>query len=478
MSSFRLFHLLILILYHQADLRKQAGSLTVRFHGFPKNGHRIPFNQILKIAKDAGADYFVHMNDEFLTKQWTTLGVKKLASYDPPNVGVVGPTCHQGNVAILTHDMTHRTHMDIFNDNYYPTVFDNWFVDTWISKVYGPKRTTKIPTWQVKHHTVLHGTRYKVSHDQRHVLSLEVSRGNSRVQSWIDRNVSKDSKSLVGAKDSTDGKPTRCTVTVLTMNRANSLKRTLYSLEHAEYGGDLIELVIKIDHSNDSSAVVDLAKSYTFFHGPKTVSVATANKGLRQAWFEAWTPRDDHDCGIIIEDDVDLSTQWYVWLKAAWRAYGHRDDLAGISLSRQVLVPKTPSKTMEIVNDHKPFMYALVGSQGFSPHPKQWSSFLKWIQSIDLKTADVSTPGLVTSDWWKALDKRTMWTQHFIFFTKQYGLYTLYVNLPDNVALAAHHREKGQHFTKTEGRDFQLATKVAMEFPAELNKYGWDGVKI
>jgi len=46
--------------------------------------------------------------------------IKELASLDPPNVGAVGPLCRQGNTKILTHDFTHRTHMEIFGHLYYP----------------------------------------------------------------------------------------------------------------------------------------------------------------------------------------------------------------------------------------------------------------------------------------------------------------------------------------------------------------------
>jgi FkbM family methyltransferase len=263
------------------------------------------------------------------------------------------------------------------------------------------------------------------------------------------------------------------TITVLTMNRVESLRRLLTSLENAEYGHDRVHLVIRVDHATNNAAVVALAKSFDFSHGEKTVHVATSNNGLRQSWFDAWHPATDESRGIILEDDVEVSPKWYAWLKAAWNTYGDRDDLAGISLQRQTLVPKKPSKQMEIVNEHVPFLYALVGSIGFSPHPKQWTAFLHWVATADLD--HVSTPGLVTSDWYAQLDKRHMWTQAFIYFCKSHDLYTLYTNLPHKKTLGAHHREKGEHYGKTEGPDFALAQGVALDFPTELVKYGWDG---
>ena len=59
------------------------------------------------------------------------------------SVGVVGPLCRQGNQQILTHDFVHRTHMEIFDMNYYPPELVDWWMDDWISFVYGSQRSMK-----------------------------------------------------------------------------------------------------------------------------------------------------------------------------------------------------------------------------------------------------------------------------------------------------------------------------------------------
>ena len=265
-------------------------------------------------------------------------------------------------------------------------------------------------------------------------------------------------------------------IIVLTMNRANSLKRLLHSLEDADYGDDIVHLTIKIDFSSDNGEAKDAAEEFEFTHGPKKIVLATRNQGLRGAWLEAWVPADEEDFSIILEDDIVMSPDWYLFLRRAWSQYSECEDLAGISLMRQNLIAYYPRRTREIVNRHQPFLYSLVGTIAFSPHPMVWRSFLSWIGSIDLAKFDVSVPGLVTSDWWKGSDKRHMWSQHFIYFTKQHNLYTMYVNLPRNETLAAHMREKGAHYPGGEGQDFPLATAVKVTFPDRLCKYGWNGV--
>jgi hypothetical protein len=67
--------------------------------------------------------------------------------------GVVGPLCNQGNEKILTHDFTHRLHMEIFEMNYYPPELVDWWMDDWISLVYGRQRTFKARSVPVMHHT-------------------------------------------------------------------------------------------------------------------------------------------------------------------------------------------------------------------------------------------------------------------------------------------------------------------------------------
>lgn len=242
---------------------------------------------------------------------------------------------------------------------------------------------------------------------------------------------------------------------ILTKNRPKSLQRLLKSLGRAPTD-------IRIDGADRETQRV-AAGAFTL----------TNAGGLREAWLGAWpTPRGH---AIILEDDVELSPGWYEWLQAAWRAYGGRTDLAGISLQRQTLVPMKPSRHKTIVNGHMPFLYKLPGSIGFSPHPKRWAEFLRWVETKDLDTFDAHVNGLVTSDWYGTLNKKSIWTQLFIRFCEERGLYTLYVTLPKSQTLAAHWREKGEHFGGGQGKDFELATTVKKNFPADPVKYGWNG---
>lgn len=161
--------------------------LNLRFYFYTKTRQfRLPFNNLTDDAYANGADYLVRINDdtEFVTNGWVAKGVAALRGMRPPNVGVIGPHFNEGNTDILTHDMVHRTHIDIFG-TYYPSVFHNWYVDDWITRVYGNDRTLKLDGWRVKHHTTAHGQRYVQSGHQHQHLEDELKTGAAKIDAWL-----------------------------------------------------------------------------------------------------------------------------------------------------------------------------------------------------------------------------------------------------------------------------------------------------
>lgn len=94
---------------------------------------------------------------------WTSIMIAELAKFFPPNVGVVGPRAAgaSDNGQILTHDFTSRHHLEIFGIHY-PREFPDWYLDNWISHVYGERNSKKLKTVLVIH-TGGDETRYKLS---------------------------------------------------------------------------------------------------------------------------------------------------------------------------------------------------------------------------------------------------------------------------------------------------------------------------
>ena len=134
---------------------------------------------VLRAYLEEGADYVLRVNDDtqLLTCWWVELLIGALQQQG--NLGVVGPTCLDGNQEIMTHEMTHVTHLALFARGgggahlhccsstahrealqlqtklqttlqhkevadtaaavfYYPANFTAWYADEWIDRVYRP----------------------------------------------------------------------------------------------------------------------------------------------------------------------------------------------------------------------------------------------------------------------------------------------------------------------------------------------------
>ena len=88
-------------------------------------------NDAMMEAYIDGMDYSYRINDDtlFLTPGWTEMFIHILLSFDPPNVGVVGPNHEGGNTNILTYDFTSSRHIEIFG-YHYPKMFMDWSAGT------------------------------------------------------------------------------------------------------------------------------------------------------------------------------------------------------------------------------------------------------------------------------------------------------------------------------------------------------------
>ena len=133
-------------------------------------------------AYEGGADYMYRVNDdtEFL-HHWPAIFVGALNSI-PSRIGVVGPTCTQGNTEILTHDFVARVHMEIMEMNYYPPELVDWWMDDWISYVYGHTRSFRASQVHVIHHTGAHGRRYEVDSANHKHLTSQMEAGRRRIR--------------------------------------------------------------------------------------------------------------------------------------------------------------------------------------------------------------------------------------------------------------------------------------------------------
>jgi hypothetical protein len=71
-----------------------------------------------------------------------------------------------------------------------------------------------------------------------------------------------------------------------------------------------------------------------------------------------------------------------------------------------------------------------------------------------------------------------MWTQFFIYYCHERSLYTLYLTVRNERALAAHWQDKGEHFyQESKGPDHaiaQLQDVIPLTLPTQPARFGWD----
>jgi hypothetical protein len=131
-----------------------------------------------------GVDWIYRINDDtYFMSPFISSFVKALKEMGPP-YGSVGPTCREGAQGILTHDFTHRTHHLIFQHHYPPPLSD-WWMDDWITRVYGQQRTRRVPDVLVKHLIKTHGTRYNIDFKHKLMLGSEIEKGRRQVERYL-----------------------------------------------------------------------------------------------------------------------------------------------------------------------------------------------------------------------------------------------------------------------------------------------------
>ena len=110
-------------IFHGVVTTKCPPQTIVELHMIQCNHTKKPAwaqNDAMMEAYIDNMEYFYRINDDSRLDKpgWTDIFVKQLSKYDPPNVGVVGPYHHGGNMRILTYDFTHHTHQDMFGFHY------------------------------------------------------------------------------------------------------------------------------------------------------------------------------------------------------------------------------------------------------------------------------------------------------------------------------------------------------------------------
>lgn len=129
--------------------------LTVEAHFYKASSYESSFARLMLNAyNNHNVEYIVCVDDdaEFASSGWITQGVESLKTFRPVNFGVVLPTVEQQrDTDILTHEMVHRTHIDVLN-KYYSKEISPMQIYNRTTSIYEPNRVKRLKDWNVKLH--------------------------------------------------------------------------------------------------------------------------------------------------------------------------------------------------------------------------------------------------------------------------------------------------------------------------------------
>ncbi|OIT02032.1 PREDICTED: uncharacterized protein LOC109226835 [Nicotiana attenuata] len=250
----------------------------------------------------------------------------------------------------------------------------------------------------------------------------------------------------------------KISVNIITQNRANSLARLLKSLSEAHYIGDEVSITFNMDRKVDE-ATIKLVNTFNWPHGSKIIRRRIIQGGLIRAVSESWYPSSDDDFGLLLEDDIEVSPYYYLWIKYALLAY-HYDpeislpELSAISLYTPRLVevvkerPKwNATDFFKHIHPNTPYLHQLPCSWGAVFFPKQWREFYVYMNmrfTEDAKQNPVQIPRSRTNGW------QASWKKFLIDMMYLRGYVTLYPNFPNQTSFSTNHMEPGAHIAAKE----------------------------
>lgn len=244
-------------------------------------------------------------------------------------------------------------------------------------------------------------------------------------------------------------------VIVLAYNRPQSLLKCLKSLSEVDYTNNKVEVDVWIDRNKKDQTVhaetLKIAKTFRF---PQNVlykvRVQDHHRGILGQWVNTWRPGiNSKEVGLILEDDLSVSKIFWRWLKAVTKSYRNNTDVSGYSLSKPSMA-HAHGGMLFVPETSWTYMYRLICTWSFSPHPDSWRNFQKsFYISEHTKGYEPQVTGVLPSLWWKGEQKkgkeRDLWEMWHIAFAHEAKQFTVLLNTHHEGLLAVNRREVGLH---------------------------------
>lgn len=267
-------------------------------------------------------------------------------------------------------------------------------------------------------------------------------------------------------------------IAIISNDRLDSLKRLCDSLLNAIYSPTLLQAVdLRIIfnlESGSSPQLIDYVNDFQWEYGSKHVNRRVQRGGLIRAVSESWFPSSDNDYGLLLEDDIEVSPLYMVWIEAMLSLHLNESDhrLSGISLysprvtETRLENPRVPFDSNKLAqrltgDQHFPYLMQTPCSWGALYFPGHWRQFISHMQDSIAKEANGTArrdviPGSRTNHW------KQSWKKYYFEIMHTNGWYLLYPNFRDQASFSTNHIEPGEHITTISRKEAKLRAQRYM----------------
>ncbi|MDA8083439.1 MAG: hypothetical protein M0024_07260 [Nitrospiraceae bacterium] len=254
-------------------------------------------------------------------------------------------------------------------------------------------------------------------------------------------------------------------IVVVGYNRPEALSRLLMSLSEANFDGASVPLIISIDQ-NDNAGVAKIADDFRWNYGEKIVNVHPKRLGLRKHIISCGNLALQYGSAIVLEDDLFVSPNFYMFAKAAIAFYEKEDKIAGISLYSHLWNVNCSRPFVPADDGMDAYFLQFAQSWGQVWTASMWRSFIDWYNDNAADIQDEPDLPQTVVHW-----PDTSWLKYFIKYLVRTNRYFVY----PRISLTTNFGDRGQH-SKVVSSSYQVPLLLGDKKDYKFPKYDINAV--
>ncbi|GAN07991.1 hypothetical protein MAM1_0185c07496 [Mucor ambiguus] len=168
--------------------------------------------------------------------------------------------------------------------------------------------------------------------------------------------------------------------------KSAQVKRIFNSIKNADYLGDQVDISILMDEKSDG-LTSKFVNNLQWSIGSKHIRHRISTVHPMQVFAEAWYPSSDHEYAVMLDDRVELSRSFYIWIKYNLLKYRYSQQqqttnkhIFGVSLYSPRIIDTDPSGRLLLQpSSSSPYLMQVPCSSGALYFPQHWREFHDYI---------------------------------------------------------------------------------------------------